>query len=66
MLTGYLKSIAVNVKPHSVTQSRAELTGFRMRWFLIIGWPKYHAPTPNSLFHLESPHNLMYWGLVIY
>ena len=61
MVTGYLKSIGINVQQHRVTQSlaRVDPTGSRMRWSLIIRRRKYHIPAPNSLWDIGSHHSLI-------
>ena len=68
MVTGYLKSIGINVQQHRVTQSlaRVDPTGSRIRWSLIIRRRKYHVPAPNSLWHIDSHHSLIRWGFVIH
>ena len=68
MVTGYLKSIGINVQQHRVTQSlaRVDSTGSRIRWSLIIRRRKYHVPAANSLWHIDSHHSLIRWGFVIH
>ena len=68
MVTGYLKSIDINVQQHRVTQSlaRVDATGSRMRWSLIIRRRKYHVPAPNSQWDIDSHHSLIHWYFVIH
>ena len=67
-VTGYLKSVGINIQQHRLTQSlaRVDPRGSRIRWSLIIRRCKYHVPGRNSLWHVDSHHRLIHWGFVIH
>ena len=61
MVLGHLQSIGLRIQQQRLTTalSPTDAIGSRIRWSLIIERRKYSVPASNSLWHIDSHHNLI-------
>ena len=68
MISGHLRSLGLRVQRQRVRESivRVDPVNVRVRWASVIYRRAYSVPGPNSLWHLDGHHSLVYWGFVVH
>ena len=65
MVRGHLREMGVNVQRDRirVSMARVDPISCRLRWATVVSRRSYSVAGPNSLWHIDGHHSLMYMGL---